>query len=336
MSKKTWLIYALGGGWGHLNRSLALARVAANQYDIKIITNNSYLYRIKIENCQFISISPEKDFQQTKKIVTEIILSTNYHCLIVDTFPCGLGGELKEILPTISQPKVLVHRYLNPKYIQNYQIYKFVASYYDLILIPGENIFSSFTDLSQTYKTEPWLIRNPDELPNLSIATSILKLTPKQAKSPLVIILASGYNSELSVYRQIAVTLERENYTVRCLSATLPPDFSSSVWQFHYPAIECLWLADVVIGGGGYNTVFECSALNIPLVALPHRRLYDCQYTRIITQQQQGYLIILAKNVTEVIKLTQQLLSRTQSKSLKPSKFLNGVTMAREKIRELL
>ncbi len=149
---------------------------------------------------------------------------------------------------------------------------------------------------------------------------------------PLVIILASG--SELGVYGEIANILNQQGYTVRCLSANLPPHCPNSIWKFHYPAIECLWLADVVIGGGGYNTVFECNALNIPLVALPHKRLYDCQYTRIITQQKKNDLIFLARNTAQVIKLTQQLLSVTKSKSLKPPRFLNGVTVAREKIRQ--
>ncbi len=332
MSKKIWLIYALGGGWGHLNRSLALARCATQQYQIKIITNNYYLDYIKYEQCELINIPINKNFKQTQETIQNIIKKTKYDCLIVDTFPCGLGGELREIIPHIDQPRVLVNRYLNPNYIHNYQIDKFVKQYYDLILIPGENTALTFIKLPQTFKTEPWLIRNRDELPNLSIATNLLGLTLQQAKLPLVIILASGSSSELGVYGKIANILNRQSYTVRCLSANLPPYCPSSVWKFHYPAIECLWLADVIIGSGGYNTVFECNALNIPLVALPHKRLYDCQYTRILTQQKKNKPIFLARNTIEVIKITQQLLSLTKFKSLKISNFCNGVNMAREKI----
>lgn len=336
MPKKTWLIYALGGGWGHLNRSLALTRVAAKKYYIKIITNSDYINNTKIENCEIIPIEAKKDFKETKNIIKQIIKQTYYDCLIVDTFPCGLGGELREILPTISQPKVLVHRYLNPTYIEKYQINLFVKHYYNLILIPGENIVSPLSNLPQTYKTKPWLIRSREELPNLSITTTLLKLTSKQARSPLVIILASGYSFELAIYGKIAAILHQQDYTVRCLSPNLPPDCPSSVWQFHHPAINCLWLADVVIGSGGYNTVFECNALNIPLVALAQKRLYDCQQTRIITQQKLGNPCFLAKTPIAAIQLTQQLLSVTKSKPLKPAKFLNGVNVVGEKIRQLL
>jgi hypothetical protein len=43
----------------------------------------------------------------------------------------------------------------------------------------------------------------------------------------------------------------------------------------YYPAMDLLAQADLVISGGGYNTVHECLALNVPLVAIPWPRLYD-------------------------------------------------------------
>ena len=336
MSQQTWLIYALGGGWGHLNRSLALARVAANYHHIKIITNCSYIENVGLENGRIYAIKPEADFTETSDRLKYIIQQTNYDCLIVDTFPRGLGGELTEILPTVAHPKILVHRYLNPQYIERYQLSQFIQCNYDLILIPGENTFSPFTSLPQTHKTAPWLIRSSSELPNFSAAASLLGLTSSQVQLPLVIILASGYASELAVYGQIAAIISQKGYTVSCLSSTLPPGCPPSIWRFHYPAIECLWLADVVIGSGGYNTVFECSLLNIPLIALPHKRLYDCQKSRIITQQQQGDRFFLAKNPPEVIKLVQQLLPKTKSSLFPPPLFFNGVFTATQQITEML
>jgi predicted glycosyltransferase len=41
-----------------------------------------------------------------------------------------------------------------------------------------------------------------------------------------------------------------------------------------YPA------ADVIIGGGGYNTVYESAACGVRLVCRPWRRLYDRQEFR--------------------------------------------------------
>ena len=69
MKDETWLIYAVGGGWGHLNRALALARIAAGDRAIKILTNSPYLTYIDRELLTpgiFIeSISPEIDFIDT-------------------------------------------------------------------------------------------------------------------------------------------------------------------------------------------------------------------------------------------------------------------------------
>ena len=322
---KTCLIYALGGGWGHLNRSLALARVAAARYKIKLISNSPYLSGVDIENCEVFAISPQANFQQTGDRLKQIIQQEAFDGVIVDTFPRGLGGELADLLPDIRQPKVLVNRYLNPKYVQRYRLKEFVRRNYDLIILPGESTPSTFANLPQAIKTNPWLIRSSQELADLPTAANLLGLTIKQTQQPLIIILASGYEAELALYGEIAYSLDRLGYRVRCLSRTLPPTCPPELWRFHYPALECLWLADLVIGSGGYNTVFECDRLNLPLIAIPHQRLYDCQETRIITQQQGKRW--LAKDKFTVVKLTQQLLSSIKTKPLKPT-FNNGVEEA--------
>lgn len=341
---KTLMIYALGGGWGHLNRSLALTRVATTKYQVKLIVNSSYLSQTdtkNLTNCQIFAISPQANFQQTGDRLKQIINQESFDCLIVDTFPRGLGGELKSLLPNISQPKVLVNRYLNPEYIERYRLQQFVDKNYNLILIPGETIPSTFADsssgnsLSKTVNTAPWLIRNSSELADFSTAADLLGLIKQQAQQPLIIVLASGYKQELALYGEIACSLNRQGYRVRCLSATIPPACPPEIWRFHYPALECLWLADLVIGSGGYNTIFECQQLNIPLIAIAHRRLYDCQKTRIVTQQKQGKCW-LAKNSSMAVSLAQKVLSCPKSKTLVSRSFLNGTKEAIAQIAKLI
>jgi hypothetical protein len=48
----------------------------------------------------------------------------------------------------------------------------------------------------------------------------------------------------------------------------------------HWPAVDLIAQARLVIGGAGYNTVHECAALNVPLVARPWPRKYDRQWLR--------------------------------------------------------
>lgn len=89
--KKTWLIYALGGGWGHLTRALSLGRVAANHRKVRIITNSPYAQQINHEGCLVHWIPDNNGFSATCIQVREILLNTHYDCLIIDTFPRGLG-----------------------------------------------------------------------------------------------------------------------------------------------------------------------------------------------------------------------------------------------------
>ena len=323
---KTLLIYALGGGWGHLNRSLALARVAASKYKIKLISNSPYVSEIDLKNCEVLTISHQAGFKQTRSIIEQTIEQVSFDCLLVDTFPRGLGGELTDLAAKVKQPKILINRYLKPEYTQRYCLEEFVRQNYPQILIPGENTPSAFAHLPQAIKTPPWLIRSSHELTALPGAAALLGLTIEQARQPLIVILASGYRAELALYGAIANSLVQLGYTVRCISPTLPPQCPPEIWRCHYPALECLWLADLVIGSGGYNTVFECDRLNLPLIAIPHQRLYDCQLTRIMAQQKLGKCY-LAHNKSAV-RLAQQLLPRTKSHPLKPRSFHNGAEEA--------
>lgn len=53
------------------------------------------------------------------------------------------------------------------------------------------------------------------------------------------------------------------DFTVRCLTPFQPIACPADLWLFHYPALDCLSIADVVVGGAGYNTVAECEALGV-------------------------------------------------------------------------
>ncbi|MEB3147495.1 MAG: UDP-N-acetylglucosamine--LPS N-acetylglucosamine transferase, partial [Sphaerospermopsis sp.] len=97
----SYLIYALGGGWGHLNRALSLGRIAAKEKKVNIITNSPYTPQINSEGCTLHCISNNAGFAETCQQVREIILNTDCDRLIIDTFPRGLGGELADILPQL-------------------------------------------------------------------------------------------------------------------------------------------------------------------------------------------------------------------------------------------
>ncbi|WP_414530463.1 UDP-N-acetylglucosamine--LPS N-acetylglucosamine transferase [Nodularia chucula] len=324
---KTWLIYALGGGWGHLNRALSLGRIAAQYTQVTIITNSPYAQQVNHESCLVHEIPDNASFSATRLQVQQILLTTKYDCLIVDTFPRGLGGELADILPQLNFiPKILIHRDINPKYIQAKNLRNFVAANFNTVIVPGEGTDLGFCDLPIVQHTAPWLIRNAEELPDRNSTRShILRVEPSR---PTILVCAAGKPSELEIFSQITLRLQQDfpQCAVRILAATCPVNCPKTLWVSHYPGIECFAAADIVIGGAGYNTVYECAAVGVPLVALAFARLYDRQSKR----ASKSYYV---QDIEQAIATVRTLLHQRQTpKKQSVSTYINGAVQAAHQI----
>lgn len=324
---KTWLIYALGGGWGHLTRALSLGRIAATQRKVRILTNSPYAQQIGEEGCLINWIPDNIGFSATCIRVREILLNAHYDCLIVDTFPRGLGGELADILPELYPiSRILIHRDINPSYIAAKGLHSFVAENFDAVIVPGEGKDLPFCDLPSVKHTEPWLIRNPWELPDPTTVRSHILKVDESAK--IILVCAAGQVSELPVFVQLTIKLHETfpDCTVKILAPTCPADCPEALWISHHPGIECLAAADVVVGGAGYNTVYECASVGVPLVALAFKRLYDRQEKR----ASRGYCV---ENIEDTITTVKTLLDQVEpgKKSSVPT-YINGAVQAVDQI----
>jgi hypothetical protein len=320
---KTWLIYALGGGWGHLTRALSLGRIAANHRKVRIITNSPYAQQINHEGCLVHWIPDNNGFSATCIQVREILLNTHYDCLIIDTFPRGLGGELADILPELYPiPRILIHRDINPRYITAKGLRSFVAENFAAVIVPGEGTDLGLCDLPGVQHTAPWLIRHAGELPDkITMRSRILKV---DASIKTILVCATGQTSELSIFAQIALRLHQDfpKCAVRILAPDCPVDFPEALWVSHHPGIECLAAADVVVGGAGYNTVYECAAVGVPLVALAFHRLYDRQSKR----AGKAYWV---RNIEEAVTTVRILLNQVKTaQSSSVSAYVNGAVQA--------
>lgn len=283
MSELPWLIYALGSGWGHLNRALALARKAAQHRSVQLLTNSPYVAKIepqlKIPNLELHCL-PRLSLSQTRAAVHDCLSTETYSCLIVDTFPRGLLGELAALIPTQTQVcHVLVHRDLSPDYIAAKSVTAFVQQHYHQILIPGEPT-AVWRHLIQAQLTLPWLSLSSTELSEPKDLRSRFRLSQD---SPLLLICAAGQPEEQAFFGGLAQQLAEAfpSAQVRCLAPSCPPGCPPEGWIDHWPGIEVFQLAQVVLGSGGYNTVYECAALGIPLVAFAQPRRYDRQALRL-------------------------------------------------------
>src|ERR1700753_818341 len=101
-----WGIYAMGGGWGHLTRALALARVAP--VAVRIASNSPYVRLI-----------PDQS------LFAPLAALANCGVLIVDTFPRGIVGELAPCLSQTQAKKIFIARDIDPEYVQSFALHEF-------------------------------------------------------------------------------------------------------------------------------------------------------------------------------------------------------------------
>ncbi len=273
-----WLVYALGGGWGHLTRAAALARVAGVR--ARILTNCAYAgaVRARMPELDIVALGPELPLQKAREEVLDQIERAEASSLIVDTFPRGLGGELTALLPGLRVPRVLIHRDLNPDYVRAKKLSAFVQANFDLVIQPGGAERGEFAGLAQAISTAPWLIRSVEELRTRVDARRLLGAEERHC----VLVLAAGNREELAWYGRVARSLIEalKGVEVRLIAPACPPECPERIWRSYWPAMDLLPGADVVVGGGGYNTVNECAACGVPLLARPWARTYDRQSRR--------------------------------------------------------
>jgi hypothetical protein len=263
-----------------------------------------------------VAIDPALPAADTRLETVRHIRAASPACLIVDTFPRGLGGELAGVLPSLAPCKVLVHRDLDPRYVAEAGLHALVESAYDLILIPGEAEGRAFADLPAAVVTAPWLIRSPSELP------------PRQTGAPpCIMVCASGRDEELAWYGAVvARLLVISKAAVRCVAASCPPGCPRECWIAHWPAVDLYAQADVVVGGAGYNTIHECLAHGIPLIARPWPRTYDRQWLRAQQAAQRGSVTIVEHPEEAALAAIRQLDAARPRRP--PIEFRNGADEA--------
>jgi len=254
-SSPLWLIYALGGGWGHLTRAAALARAATPHCRVRILTNSPHAPAL-LGRFDIIALDPALTVDAAREQVPRHIASAGADCLIVDTFPRGFGGELLDPLHSFSGTKVFVARDLNPQYADAVAVEALTRSSYHLVLNPG--------DMGAGHVTAPWLVRSQNELLPRDRARALLRLSGDR---PCVVVCAAGNRDELKWYgAAVSHLLAHDScIDVRLIAAVGPPGCPGECWLSYWPAVDLYNAAGVVVGGAGYNTVYECLACGVPL-----------------------------------------------------------------------
>ncbi len=365
-----WCLYALGGGLGHLTRSLALARAAlARGDDVTLLANSPYAELLPVADelgnrgrlvngnhlvsgtalaagessrnferrlpvasaiplkvsaiGRLVSIPPAFNRDQVAEFVRRSLTAWEFDVLVVDTFPRGLAGELAELLPGLPGTKVLVHRDLNPRYVEQADLARFVTQF-DLILSPGE--FGPLADQPQVHSTAPWLIRNHDELLDQAAAWELLRITDTHL--PVIAVIASGFPSERQSLRELAARLShvlKGRATVRLIALDQSSGPLAVETVSLWPCLSAIRGIDLLVGAGGYNTVWEARATGTPLLAIARPRLYDRQDVRLESHER---VANEAEAQQRVLAWVAQAAGHRQSVSV----YVNGVPSAIQRI----
>ncbi len=304
----------MGGGLGHLTRAIGLARHAQRRgHRVTIFTNSPFAAAVTSSTAirTFESSAPDA--------IAAAIEALSFDALVVDTFPRGLGGELAPLLDTLAVPKVLVHRDLDPRYVKARAIASWVARY-DLVLVPGED--APCADAANAVRTPPWLSVDADALLPREAAQRELGV-----EGPAVAVLANGRHEEGAVFAGIAERLrEKVDAEITLLTPVPRPDLIGArvVWPF----LRVIRGVDVIVGGGGYNTVNEARATHTPFVGVAFARKYDRQHVRLREEER-------ARDEGEVIASVAHHLARTTTRRDAPC-FEDGAAEAAARIDRLL
>ncbi|WNG39577.1 hypothetical protein F0U61_42330 [Archangium violaceum] len=326
MSGQRWLLYALGGGMGHLTRAVALGRAARRRgHSVEVVTNSSFAPALALEaelgEGHVHRLGAELDKHAVRESIERLLDRVRPEVLVVDTFPRGLGGELAPLLPEMKARKVLVHRDLHPDYVERFGLARFVDMF-DRLLVPGEP--APFAHHPRAVSTPPWLILDAAELLDVPTARRRLGVPDEETAVPVVAVLACGRPEEVDECTRLAETLQR-GLGPRVFVRLLAPDVPPRLW----PALAVMRGIDVLVGAGGYNTVQEARATGTPLVAFARPRLYDRQGLRLQASER----IATLDEALERVRALLQSESGRHHERLAPS-YVNGTWEAVRRIED--
>lgn len=281
------MVYALGGGLGHLTRALALARQATSiGVAIRVVTNSPFASQLIAASRDFIGDQTQFDVlpstieaSECRERIVGWLQQHPHDLLFVDTFPRGLAGELADVIASQEQPKCLILRDLNPRYVARFQLERYAARY-DRIFVAGEP--TSLKGIPSLSITDPWLICDADELLPRREARRRLRVAPSDDR-PVIVVVGTGRPGEVSEMSEVARRIKATWSTalVRFASVQSLAGHARADEVRDWPLFRLHLGIDLLVGAGGYHTVHEARASGTPLLGLARPRMYDRQNKRL-------------------------------------------------------
>ncbi|TWP29411.1 hypothetical protein ETU09_02910 [Apibacter muscae] len=263
------LIYAYGAGLGHLKRvSDFIISEKIFPEDCLILTNSKYSdfwqNKWKIISIEpFIFKNPQLFFTFFQEIESRYTIEK----FIVDTFPLGFHGELKECIKQFKNEKILLARILSKHYFEKYS----ESFYYSTIYIIEKGIYypAKFAEKIKPYQLKYYVKE---------------KEIPKNLNFPFFLIIHSQPLSEV-IYLYKLADMYRTNQKIVILTmekATTPFWDCTNTYIFYttQTALNFIKRAEKIFSGCGFNTMRLLSEWENKCLFIPFPRTYDDQFLR--------------------------------------------------------
>ncbi|MEM7549503.1 MAG: hypothetical protein AAF363_07510 [Bacteroidota bacterium] len=267
--------YAMGGGLGHLTRVQAFIHTHQIKDPFKVITANRSAFRFfSSQEVVWIEANESTTPIDLASKIQEATKDIRFEVLYIDTFPCGILGELNGNLIRAKRKHYLARRLIwrNYRSLISENI-SFDNTYQFEPLEPDHQLFietycNSIVSYSLDYKA-----RDLDQ-----------KQLEKSLSKSIWLIVHSTQPEELQIlvdHAQDIAKLERIKPKFIVISdVEIPLPDSTKLLPEENP-VEWYPKADRIFTAGGFNTWYQLKAWRHKHTALPFPRKFDDQFWRI-------------------------------------------------------
>ncbi|MCM8530122.1 MAG: hypothetical protein NE330_03090 [Lentisphaeraceae bacterium] len=264
------LFYAIGGGMGHISRSLAMAEQLCLQ-DFKVVTALQNAEGIiPQEHLIVIEQSLQNDLDSFKLYLSDLIEDLSPKSIYIDSFPLGILGELQNFpWPFRTKLKYVARLIQWEKYRQMFSAK--LPDFSEVIII--EDLYKShLSELEGRYRVS-----------SLSIEKKVIPSNALDEKA-FAVICHSGQSEELSELCKFALELKRMKKSTSQLfliSTQKPHGLSAEIkWQASSLARQYFAVAEFIVTACGFNLMNECLRYKSKHYFMPFERKFDDQFYR--------------------------------------------------------
>ena len=264
------LFYAVGGGMGHVSRSISLARQLSIKH-YKIITALDLADQVvPSENLIILHKDLQEDLAALKSYLLDLMDSLSPNSVYIDSFPFGILGELRGFSWPANIRKIYVARLIQwGKYIEMFP--GDLLNFNEVVVM--EDLYESHLGaLEKHYVLRPVSLVK-EELPGKTLGNSGFS-----------VICHSGNDQELDELCSFALeikTIRKSTSQLFLVSPQKPADLNSQIeWLSSGLARKYFEHAEFIVTACGFNLMNECSHYKSKHYFIPFERKFDDQFFR--------------------------------------------------------